>query len=409
MTRATPLPAPVIYNLFPLLAGPFDHWGPHLERAAAMGCDWLYFNPVSYPGFSGSLYSVKDYDGFHPLLWGDDRDGARKAFAGVLARMGELGMRPMMDLVINHTAIDCPLIGAHPAWYLHDAAGRIVHPGAKDGERMVYWGDLASIDNAHSADRDGLWAYWDALIARHQRMGVKGFRCDAAYHVPTELWRHLIGRARQRDPAAAFFAETLGCEIDDVIALADAGFDFTFNSSKWWDFQAPWCLDQHEAARHVAPSVSFAESHDTERLGAECHGDATRILARHAFACLFSTGVMLPMGLEFGATHRLNVVTTRPDHLDRPLDLTIPVGELHALKRAHRVFQADGPVRRIDLGPGACALAKGMDGAPDHALLTIGGRLDRPAPEPPPGNGWTEATPACLGDHPPLRVFLPTG
>ena len=33
-----------IYNLFPLLAGPFPHWTPHLERAAAMGFDWVFVN-----------------------------------------------------------------------------------------------------------------------------------------------------------------------------------------------------------------------------------------------------------------------------------------------------------------------------------------------------------------------------
>ncbi|HLA39613.1 MAG TPA: hypothetical protein VJ417_06440, partial [Candidatus Glassbacteria bacterium] len=66
----------LIYNLFPLLAGPFSKWRKHYERAARMGFNWVFVNPVSQPGFSGSLYSVKDYYSFNSLLLDErtDRD-----------------------------------------------------------------------------------------------------------------------------------------------------------------------------------------------------------------------------------------------------------------------------------------------------------------------------------------------
>ena len=51
----------LIYNLFPLLAGPFGDWEPHFKRAADMGFDWVFINPVQKPGYSGSLYSIVDY------------------------------------------------------------------------------------------------------------------------------------------------------------------------------------------------------------------------------------------------------------------------------------------------------------------------------------------------------------
>ncbi|MBP8290918.1 MAG: alpha-amylase, partial [Chromatiaceae bacterium] len=57
-----------IYNLFPLLAGPFANWTPHLERAAAMGFDWIFVSPIQPPGQSGSLYSISDYFGVNPAL-----------------------------------------------------------------------------------------------------------------------------------------------------------------------------------------------------------------------------------------------------------------------------------------------------------------------------------------------------
>jgi len=397
---------PLIYNLFPLLAGPFPDWEPHLVRARGMGFNWLYFNPVSYPGFSGSLYAVKDHYGFHPEL--DGEGGGLTGFKNVLWRMGELGLKPMMDLVINHTAIDCPLVKECPQWYRHDDKGRIVHPGAKDGAKKVTWGDLAEVDNAHAVSRAALWEYWDRLVAHHQGMGVKGFRCDAAYHVPADLWRYLIGRARERDPEAAFFAETLGCEIEDVITLAHAGFRFTFNSSKWWDFKAPWCPTQYEATRHLGATVSFPESHDTPRLAHEAKGDPGVILGHYAFSALFSTGVMMPMGFEFGATRQLNVVKTRPDWLDRPQDFTAAVTEINALKTAHPVFMGEGPMFPWEETPrGVSILEKHSADGSAAALIVIRRSLSGTAPDP-PFPGWdTEITPDCLKAHDaPLRVFL---
>ncbi len=54
-------PGPRIYNLFPLLAGPLPRWTPHLERAQRLGFDCVFINSFHYAGYSGSLYSIKDY------------------------------------------------------------------------------------------------------------------------------------------------------------------------------------------------------------------------------------------------------------------------------------------------------------------------------------------------------------
>jgi hypothetical protein len=37
-----------------------------------MGFNWLYLNPVFYPGFSGSVYAIKHTDRLHPALTPDD-------------------------------------------------------------------------------------------------------------------------------------------------------------------------------------------------------------------------------------------------------------------------------------------------------------------------------------------------
>jgi starch synthase (maltosyl-transferring) len=69
MSQATHwTPGPRIYNLFPLLAGPLPRWTPHLERAQSLGFNWVFINSFHYAGYSGSLYSIKDYYAIDPRL-----------------------------------------------------------------------------------------------------------------------------------------------------------------------------------------------------------------------------------------------------------------------------------------------------------------------------------------------------
>ena len=58
----------ILYNLFPLLAGPFSRWGEHFSRAAGMGFDWVFVNPIQQLGASRSLYSIADYFRVNPAF-----------------------------------------------------------------------------------------------------------------------------------------------------------------------------------------------------------------------------------------------------------------------------------------------------------------------------------------------------
>lgn len=343
-------PGPRIYNLFPLLAGPFPRWGPHLRRAAAMGFNWIFINPVQQSGYSGSLYAIKDHFAIDARLREGDAPPLDQ-FRGMLAEAERLGLAMMMDLVLNHTAFDAPLVREHPAWFRRDAAGSLVHPGARDGKRRVVWGDLVEVDNAASPDREALWAYWRRLALFYVRLGLRGFRCDAAYQVPVELWRHLIAPVKADHPEVLFVAETLGCTPAQTLATAAAGFDFIFNSSKWWDFTAPWCLAQYAATAPVIPSISFPESHDTPRLAAELGGNRAAVLQRYGFAATFSTGVMAPIGFEYGFCRPLHVVESRPEDWERPRwDLTGAIANIHRAKAAARPLNEEGPLEVVDAG-----------------------------------------------------------
>ncbi|GAB4375020.1 MAG: hypothetical protein Kow0042_20100 [Calditrichia bacterium] len=355
--------APIIYNLFPRLVGPFPQWEPHLRRAKRLHFNWIFINPIQQAGFSGSMYSIKDYYKIDSRYLDPDSEKSPEAqLKNLIDIAHQLGLKVMIDLVINHTAIDSVLVEQHPEWYKRDEAGKIVNPRAMDGDRVVaVWGDLAEIDNKNSPDRENLWRYWENLIDHFLNLGFDGFRCDAAYQVPASLWQRLIRFSRKRNPEAVFFAESLGCPFEQVIELGQAGFDFTFNSSKWWDFEAAWGLEQYEQNRlQAAPTVSFAESHDTERLAAEYQGNWSAVQMRYLFSVLFSTGVMMPIGFEFGFQKPLHVVRTRPQDWEKPsIDLQEFIRDANQLKIRYPVFAQESLLETVECGnPGVFAFRK---------------------------------------------------
>lgn len=379
---------PLIYNLFPRLVGSFDRWEPHARRAAAMGFNWVYLNPLHYPGFSGSLYAVKEHYRINPdfLPAGTQGNGLgelRAALDGLRAHR----LRPMMDLVINHTSKDSPLVVEHPEWYVWEN-GEVASPWAidpADARQRTVWGDLAEIDNEGSPDREGLWGYWAGLVRHSLELGFDGFRCDAAYKVPSDLWRHLIETARQVRPDVQFFAETLGARIGQVLALHDAGFDFVFNSSKWWDFRDPWALEQHEDFGRIAPSISFPESHDTPRLAAETGGAESVQRQRYAFAAAFSAGLKLPVGYEYGFRTPLNVVHTRPDDWETlSFDLTGFIRRVNQCKLSCSILQGEGELQSLlPLDDDVLVLERRSDRAPGEvAWILVNKRAGQPCTVP---------------------------
>jgi len=363
----------IIYNLFPSLAGSVRDWKPHLIRAAEMGFDWIFINPIQYPGYSGSLYSIKDYYRLNPLF----ADGAGpNESAAEFKRMAqdahELGLKLMVDLVVSHCAFDSDLITEHPGWFRKEH-GRIVHPFCMENRKKVVWKDLAQFDHKHTQDKEGLFQYLFRVVQFLADLGIKGFRCDAAYQAPASFWRRLISETRHKYPGSVFLAETLGCSPADTVQTAKAGFEYIFNSSKWWDFHSPWLLEQYNLTREETKSISFPESHDTPRLAENVEGNVEALKQRYFFSALFSAGVMVPIGFEFGFRKKLHVVKTRPADWEQPqTDLTAFIKGVNLAKSQNPIFQEDAPTEMLPTNnSNVLFLWKGSLHARQEALILL--------------------------------------
>ncbi|MEE9354649.1 MAG: alpha-amylase family glycosyl hydrolase [Methylococcaceae bacterium] len=340
-----------IYNLFPRLAGEFKDWDRHIERASSMGFDWIFVNPIQQPGISGSLYSIADYFQINPQFV--DKKSRKKPDRQVLETIRrnekQWGVKFMIDLVINHCAIDSAIVKKHPKWFLRDSDGKVAHPDCMEDGQQVVWYDLARFDHERIKHDETLYQFYFDIVEHFISLGFKGFRCDAAYQIPSFLWRRLIGGITKKYPDVIFTAETLGCTAEQSKQTAEAGFSFIFNSSKWWDFSSPWLLEQYQSTREIVPSISFPESHDTNRLYQDSYQNAEVLKQRYFFAAIFSAGVMIPMGFEFGFQKPLHVVNSRPEDWESiAIDLTDFIREVNLFKSKYQVFQEEGPIHIID-------------------------------------------------------------
>lgn len=353
---------PLIYNLFPRHIPAIDNWSDYIGHIKEMGFNSIFINPFHETGLSGSLYAVKDYYKLNSLFLKKGSDPTDfTPLKKFISNCKENGINLIMDLVINHTAVDSVLTETHPQWYVYES-GKLKNPFAIDPGNpgnVTVWGDLAIINNDNGEVRD----YWNKLIMFYQKLGIEGFRCDAAYQVPASLWGMLISSAKKRSSEACFYAETLGCTLEQVEALSSAGFDYLFNSSKWWNFDQSWALDQHAQNKHIAPSIAFPESHDTERLASLYPHTIEVQKQRYAFAAVFSEGVMIPMGYEYGAETRMDVVNGTPNDVDEmKYDISAWIRQVNELKQKIAVLGEEGNWRPLgDYGLSYLFLEKRSD------------------------------------------------
>ena len=402
---------PRIYNLFPLLVGKIPNWEVHLDRINEMGFNWIYLNPINYPGFSGSLYSIKDHFTLNSKFAVDERDAKTwNSFKEFVKIAHEKDIKIMMDLVINHTAIDAvaeskdqkifkkswykkkfaliekrtnhiirffeddedPVINEYPPEEFK-LEKRIANPFAidpADANKITIWGDLAEL--SYEGDHvDNLMNYWKKLLHFYTDLGLDGYRCDAAYKIDPEIWTDLIDYTKIMNPSAIFWAETLGCTLKECARISDQ-FDFIASSSKYWDFTKEWALEQYNSFRKLAPTISFPESHDTKRLARESDGNRELQEFRYLFACFFSAGVQIPIGYEFGFKKKLSVTDTDPSDWEEPRwDLTDKIKQINDLKKKYLSLNQDGPMEQFEYPDLAVLLLKKQDLQEEQSMILI--------------------------------------
>lgn len=332
-----------IYNLFPRLYHGIEEWLPAAKKAKEMGFNMLYINSFLQTGESNSIYAIRNYKQFDrqcfPNGSWEDNIFRLEAF---LSQCREIGLLVIFDLVINHTSTDSDLIATHENWYQYDEEGEVRRATTYTADgRLVIWEDCAKFD--YTQKDSGLWQYVESICRFYLKLGFSGFRCDVATHVPDYFWKYLIQSLRRDYPKVLFLGESFLALPEQIAGLAEAGFDYIFNSAKWWDYRSAWFVEQNERNRETIPSIAFPDNHDTGRLMQDTDGNIPEYLQRLFFTAIISGGFMMTNGFEYGFRKKLDVhTTTSADWEDTGLDFTDAVKDALQLRERYPVFRQEG-------------------------------------------------------------------
>jgi starch synthase (maltosyl-transferring) len=266
----------------------------HLSRCKALGFNYVVSAPLFDPGESGDLFLASDHERANPAI---EPAAAVDPIVAEFARAcQENSLHLLLDVVVGRVATNCAIAKSRPEWFCPDATGARVDP--RDPRHQ---GDAAVGRFEDPTIAKQIAAWWIERLARLARVGAAGFRCEDPGAMPPNLWRHVIAGVKQRVPNCRFLAWTPGLDWRTIAALWDVGFDAAFSSVAWWDGRATWLVEEHELLRGFGTVIGCPEVPYGPRLTSRIkHPSELRHLLRRA--AVTSDGMMIPMGLELGAT-----------------------------------------------------------------------------------------------------------
>lgn len=171
----------IIYEIFPRAfskEGNFNGVINRLEQLKELGVTILWIMPihpigeVKRKGTLGSPYSVKNYYEINPEY------GTKEEFRILVNKAHQLGMKVIIDMVLNHCAWDNPLVKEHPEWFTKDKDGNFISP-------ISDWSDVVDFDYNNKELRKfmiNMLKYWV------QEFDIDGFRFDVSELVPLDFW-----------------------------------------------------------------------------------------------------------------------------------------------------------------------------------------------------------------------------
>ncbi len=194
------------------------------------------------------------------------------------------GVGLLLDIELHRIGADWPLTQTVPSWFRRVVAGG----WPVDPRRDLHARELLPrFDHAIAAE--GLIAAFAEQLVGAVELGVAGFAINWPQRIPAPVLQRIVAETKRTKPATYFIAWAPGLTQAQRAALADVGFDAYFCSLPWWDFRAPWFIDEladlHRCGKIIAP-LAVPQDQDRER--------ASRILQRAAAtATLCADGWML--------------------------------------------------------------------------------------------------------------------
>ena len=298
-------------------------------------------------GRYGSPFAALDYFNVDPALAEfDTKATPLEQFGELIDAVHARSGRIFMDMPVNHTGWASRTQIEHPEYFVRKEDGEFESPGAWG----VVWADLCKLDYSKKEVTElmaEVFLFWC-------RRGVDGFRCDAGYMVPAKAWSVITSKVRSQYPDTVFLLEGLGgpIAVQDEL-LRRKGLDWAYSElfqNYDRDSISSYLPSMLSTAREAGSMISFAETHDNNRLAA-----SGRVFARLRFlvnALLSGGGFGFANGSEFFATEKIDVHGCGALNYAEKDNLCGLIAKLSLLHSNHPAFHPGSHVSLIQQGPG---------------------------------------------------------
>ena len=294
-----------IYYVNPLTVGRLSglnsghapkNWEALCERVRAMGFNSILTAPL-WLSADDTLMIPDDPDLPNPRL--DDGYSLLDCLVRLAKICSQHHLSLMLDLTLDRAADNGALARANPLWY-----GKCTQATAQN-LRHSHDCDAVALrkSDAGQAPPEFIKS-WGQRLARWVEAGVAGFRCSAPHRLAAADWQALIQPIHANHKDCRFLAWTPGLTPDEIKLLAGAGFDATFSSLPWWDYRAPWLVEEHARLRAIAPVIALvADPAEQSSMSAASQAVRQQYALRALWtASVLGDGLMVPMGFEQDAT-----------------------------------------------------------------------------------------------------------
>jgi cyclomaltodextrinase / maltogenic alpha-amylase / neopullulanase len=311
-----------IYEIFVRSFSPegnLDGVTANLERVAALGCNCIWLMPI-FEGPSDHGYEITDY-------YSIEQDyGTPQDLHELVAAAHALGIKVVLDMVINHTSISHPFMvdaqrygrySHYWDWYDRDAAGNPTH----------YY-DWTSLPNINLNNNECAQYWIDMCKYWVTDFDIDGYRCDVAWgpmQRSPQFWVNWRQQLKEVKPELLLLAEAGATDFQIFDNRFDLAFDwnlhhegtssfnnmfpqipgFTGLTNLITNFGVPW-------PAYKAP-LRFMENHDETRFASVNTGPQTALAG--SFCLSIPGAVMLYAGQEIGTTSQRGQIPWGSDPL----------------------------------------------------------------------------------------------
>jgi predicted glycogen debranching enzyme len=303
--------------------------------------------PTTYGrmGQFGSPYATTHYLGIeHSYATFSRHKTIEGQFIDLTSTIHGLGAKVFLDMVINHSGWAAAIHFTHPHWKVVDKNNKIVSPGAWG----TVWEDLVELDYRHK----DLWQYMADVFLVWCRRGIDGFRLDAGYMVPLEVWRYIISKVREEFPNTLFLLEGLGGPWETTEKLLTQGQMNWAYSELFQNYSKEQIARYLNYAQEVSSGkgvlVNYAETHDNDRLAKKGKTYTRMRLYLNAFTA-FAGAWGFTNGVEWLATEKINVHRNTGLNWGSEENLVSEIAQINEILSSNRAFWGRDNLKIVDL------------------------------------------------------------